>query len=290
MIRRRVFFTLLLAVSAGLAAKAGLHPQRIVSLSPNTTELLYGVGAFPRVVAVSQYCSYPPEVAKLPRVGGWQDSNIEKIVATRPDLVVLTKAQEPFIADRLQVFGIRWIAVPSESLSDVFAAINEIGEATGNQKQASELARQTRSSLDIIHAATKSLPQTTVLLVISRTPGSLTDLYAATEGSYLADLIRIAGGRSIATPAPSGYAKMSKEAVLALNPDVIIDLVHSSESRLAENRAEVWNDLPELKAVRARHIYSVDDEFVPHPSQFVVHTAEVFEHILHPEARNEGKH
>lgn len=284
---RRAFLLLLVALS-NLSA-AGI-PQRIVSLSPNTTELLYGVGAFSRVVAVSRYCSYPPEVSKLPRVGGWQDASVESIAAQRPDLVVLTKAQEPFIADRLRSFGIHWVAVPSESLADVFTAMEEIGAAAGNREQATDLERHTRSSLNAVRDATRNLPRRSVLLVVSRAPGSLSDLYVATKGSYLVDLIQIAGGRSIAAPAPSGYAKISKEAVLASNPDVIIDMVHHSRSKLAEHPAESWNDLPELKAVKEKHVYPVDDEFLPHPSQFVAHTAEVFESVLHPETIHKGGH
>lgn len=279
------FSAQLLAVvlmAAGVAR--GDSPKRIVSLSPSTTEILYGVGAFPRVVGVSQYCSYPPEVQKLPRVGGWQNSDVEKIVALRPDLVVLTEAQEPFIADRLRAFNLRFVAVPAESLADVFTAIRIVGAKTGNEEQATDLARQTHQSLDAIRSETRSLPKRSVLLNVSRTPGTLSDLYVATAGSYLIDLIEIAGGRSVAAPARTGYGKISKEAVLALNPEVVIDVMHASTSSLGEHSMEAWNDLPELRAVKEKHIYAVDDPFLPHPSQFVTHVAKIFERILHPEA------
>ena len=285
---RRLLSVFLVAALVTMAADP--VPHRIASLSPSTTEILYGVGAFPRVIAVSQYCSYPPEVAKLPRIGGWQTSDIESIVAIHPDLVVLTKAQEPFIVDRLQAFGLHWIAVPSESLADVFTAIDTIGKATGNSKQSADLIRQTHASLDNIRRATKVLPRRSVLLTVSRTPGTLSDLYVATEGSYLIDLVEIAGGRSAVAPARTGYGKISKEAILTLNPEVIIDLVPGSKSKLAEHTTDVWNDLPELRAVREKHVYAVDDQFVPHPSQFVTHTAEIFEKILHPEALKRGGH
>lgn len=276
---RRVFALLLLA---GALGAADAPPRRIVSLSPNTTEILYGIGAFGRVVAVSRYSSYPPEVAKLPRVGGWQDASIESIAAQRPDLVVLTKAQEPFIADKLRAFGIRWTAVPSDSLADVFTAIDELGAATGNREEAASLAQHTRSVLDAVRSATEHLPQRSVVLVVSREPGSLSDLYVAAGESYLVDLLRIAGGRSVTAPAPSGYAKLSKEALLTLNPDVVLDMVHRPGLRLSENPLEIWQDLPELRAVRNKQVYPVDDEFVPHPSQFVAHTAQLFASLLHP--------
>ncbi len=278
------------ALIAAATVYAAGAPKRIISLSPNTTEMLYGVGAFSRVVGVSQYCDFPPEVAKLPKVGGWETSNVERIVSLRPDLIVFTKAQEPFLADRLRAFNLHFIAVPSESLADVFTAIQMIGSATGNERQAADLEQHMRVSLDGIRAATRNLPTRSVLLSVSRTPGTLSDLYVATEGSYLIDLLDIAGGRSVAAPAHSGYGKISKEAVLTLNPMFVIDVVHRSSSTFNEHTMEAWNELPELQAVREKHVYRVDDPFVPHPSQFVVHTAEIFERILHPEAISKGTH
>lgn len=271
-----------------LCLAAAGAPKRIISLSPNTTEMLSGVGAFSSVVAVSEYCSYPPEVAKLPRVGGWQSTHVEKIVALRPDLVLMTKAQEPFIAERLRAFSIPYTAVPSESLADIFAAIEMTGRVTGHENEALALNKKMRASLDAIRNATQKVPRRSVLLSVNRTPGTLSDLYVATEGSYLVELIEIAGGKSVVAPAKTGYGKISKEAILSLNPDLIIDLVHSSKSTLGERPLDAWRDLPELKAVRNGAVYPTDDLFVPHPSQFVVHTAELFVRIIHPEVRIGG--
>ena len=271
----------LMLAAAAIAAAA---PQRIISLAPNTTEILYGVGAFSQVVAVSQFCNYPPAVAKLPRVGGFETSDIEKIIALRPDLVLFIKAQEPFILDKLEAFSIRSMAVPSESLVDIYTAMQMIGKATGHEKQADDLVQQTRASLDRIRSATVNLPRRNVLLCVNRTPGTLADLYVATPGSYLIDLINIAGGQSGVERSRTGYIKLSKEAILSLNPDVIIDLIHNAQSRFSGHSTEAWNDIPELRAVREKHIYPLTDESVVHPSQLVVHTAQTFVRILHPEA------
>lgn len=231
-ISRRI---VLLLISACLAAVAESKPQRIISLAPSTTEILYGVGAFPRVKAVSQYCSYPPEVSKLPRVGDWPTSSIERIVALRPDLVVLTEPQLPFVADRLRAFGLTYVAVPSASLNDIFVAITRLGKATGDEQQATALIARTRAALDAVRNATSHLPRRSVLLSVNRTPGTLSELYAATEGSYLIDLVNIAGGRCPVAPERTGYGKVSKEAILSLNPEIIIDLVASAKSTLGEH-------------------------------------------------------
>jgi iron complex transport system substrate-binding protein len=277
--------TLALVWFSATVLLAAATPKRIVSLSPSTTEILYGIGVFANVVAVSQFDTYPREVSRLPRVGGWQTTDVEKIVALHPDLVVLTKAQEPFIADKLTAFSVRFVGVPSDTLADVFAAIDVVGKATGRAKEAGDLIKKTRDSLDAVRVATRNVPHRSVLLVVNRTPGTLNDVYVATSGSFLIDLIDIAGGRSVAVPAKEGYGRLSKEAMLTLNPDIIIDLVHWKNAALSERVGEAWNDLPELRAVRQKHIYPVDDEFIPHPSQFVAHTAEVFLRILHPEMK-----
>lgn len=272
-----------LASLACAALASAAVPQRIISTSPNVTEMLYGVGAFDRVVAVSEFCTYPPAVKKLPRVGKWAGSNLEEIVTLRPDLVILTAAQAPFLEGQLHDLGIRSLAVPDHSLADVFTAIEMIGQATGHAAEARELSSHVRARLDAVRARTRNLPRTRVLLIVDRTPGTLHDLYAVTKGSFLADLLEVSGGDCVVAEAKVGYGKISEEAVVNLKPQVIIDFVHGTSSRLGEKPLAVWADLPELEAVRSGHVYPVNNELAPHPSQFVADTAELFAGIIHPE-------
>src|ERR1700693_3934197 len=88
-------------ILAALCAAAADAPRRIVSLSPNMTEMLYGVGAFDRVVGISDYCTYPPEVANLPSVGGWHNPSLEKMMAMRPDLVIVDSGPAPVLEDKV---------------------------------------------------------------------------------------------------------------------------------------------------------------------------------------------
>ncbi|PYV42873.1 MAG: hypothetical protein DMG09_01620 [Acidobacteria bacterium] len=283
-----LFLAAFLTPGASCASSAQPLPQRIISVSPNVTEILYGIGAFDRVVAVSDYCTYPPAVQNRPRVGGWENSNLEKIAALRPDLVILTDAQAPFLEDKLRDLGIRSVAVPTRSLADIFVSIDEIGRATGTQARAADLARRTRASLDNTRALTRNLPRPSVLFVVDRTPGTLRDMTVAAQGSFLADLIDIAGGRITAAPAKSGYLNVSKDAILTLDPEVIIDLVHWSKGRFAEHPELVWHDLPELRAVREGRLCPLRDEFLPHASQFVADTAKLLAKLIHPEAFGGG--
>lgn len=270
---------LLAAALACLAAP----PRRIVSASPCVTEILYGLGAFDKVVAVSDYCSYPPAAKRLPRVGGWSTPSLERLAALRPDLVVLTDAQAPFLEDHLRELGVKALIVPSRTLEDVFTAIELMGRATGKEREARALAASTRAALERVRSRARNLARPTVLCVVDRTPGTLNELYAATQGSYMAELVQVAGGRVVAPPSRAGYGRIGEETVLNLNPDVIIDMVQGAQGRFAENPLAVWRDLPELKAVRTGRLYPVRDEYVLHASQMVARSAVALARLLHPE-------
>jgi iron complex transport system substrate-binding protein len=279
---RRAFVSILLLGSITAAEQAN-RPRRIVSASPNATEIIYGVGAFDRVIAVSDYCTYPPAVEHTQRIGGWENPNLERLTSLHPDLVVLTDAQAPLVEDRLKQLNLRTLIIPTRSVEDAFRAMQMIGQAVGHEAQAAELVKKTRQSLDEVRARVAGRPRKSVLLVVDRTPGTLRDLYAATAGGFLEELIEIAGGKSVTTPVQAGYGRLSQEAILTLNPEVIIDMVHGSTGRFAEKPDEVWRDLPELQAVRRGQIYPIRDQFVPHCSQFIGYTAGRFARIIHSE-------
>ena len=260
-------------------------PARIVSLSPSATEILYGVGAFDRVVAVSDYCNYPPEVSKLPRVGGWSNPNLEQIASLNPDLVVFADAQAQFVKDKIEALGVRTLAVPSRTLEDALMAIELTGQATGEVEAARTLMERTRATIATVQVATERAPRRRVLCVVDRVPGTLRDIYVAGEGSFIAQLIQVAGGEPVSPPAREGWGKLQKEAVIAFDPDVIIDLMMQKPAGgFSEDTLAVWGELPSLRAVRERRVYVVRDESVLHPSQFVGDTARKFAELIHPDA------
>ena len=265
-------------------ASVAPQPQRIVSLSPSVTEILYGIGAWPQVIAVSQYCTYPDDVKNKPRVNGWDKTNLEQVMSLKPDFVIGVDAQEPFLRDKLNGLGVRSLFVKSQSLADVIASIGEIGRATGHETEGTDLAAKTQGEIDAVRNTVANATRPRVLCVVDRVPGTIRDLYTATHGSYLDELISIAGGESIAPPAEQGYGKITKEAVLTLNPEVIIDMVQGAKGKLGEDPVAVWSELSEIRAVRDKRIYSMSDPSVIHPSQFVGHTAQVFARALHPES------
>jgi iron complex transport system substrate-binding protein len=275
----RVLALLAIAI-AGFAA-----PKRLVSLSPNLTEIVYGVGAFDEVVGVSKFASYPPAVSKLPVLGGWQDPDYEKMVALRPDLVLVDVAQAPFVEDKCKQLGLRVLVVKDEKVADVYTAITAVGQATGHEADAAKLLEATREGLLRVSRKAAVLPKTKAVLIVDRIPGTLRDLYTATAGSFLAELVEIAGGRVAVPPDKRGYAKLSKEDLLAIDPEAILDFTHGAVGRFTGDPMEAWKEMPELKAVRTHRVCEVNEDYVPHASQRIVQTAELFLRLIHPEAK-----
>jgi iron complex transport system substrate-binding protein len=153
------------------------------------------------------------------------------------------------------------------------------------------LADSMRVGLQEIAAAVESRPRPEVLVVVDRLPGTLRDIYVATEGSYLVDLVRIAGGNPITPKAPMNYASLGKEALVAYDPEVIFDMVMAlstpvavaGANELGEDPESVWGTM-KLRAVTSHRIYPILDRRLVHPSQFAVETARELARLLHPEA------
>ena len=276
---------LLVALLSAVIAGAADVPHRIVSVSPNVTEMLYGIGAFGQVAGISDYCTYPPEVKNLPSIGGWHNPSLEKLAALKPDLVISDDGQAPFIEKNVEALGLRFLVVPNHTIRDLCSGIADLGRVTGHEEQAAKLIAQTREGLQRVSQKTAGRPAPRVILIVNRTPGTLRDLYTATEGGFLAELVAIAGGRIAAPKAPNGYGKLSKEDLLAINPDIILDFIHGSQSRFAGDPIEAWKEMPELKAVHTGQIHGVNEDYVPHASQRVVQTAELFARLIHPELK-----
>jgi iron complex transport system substrate-binding protein len=278
---RLAAYVVLLAVCAAAAGP----PRRIVSLSPTVTELLYGIGAFSQVVGVTDYCTYPPEAGRLPKVGGWDGASLERLAALRPDLVVVDNGEGALVEDTYRKLGLRLLIVPCRTVSDVYRAMSRLGEATGHREEAVRLAAATREGLARVAQRTAGLPRPRVVVIVDRTPGTLRDLYTATAGAYLSELVEIAGGRLAVAAARDGYGRLSTEDLLAVNPDIILDSVQGASARFSSSQLDAWREMPELKAVRSGRVHVIDQDYVPHASQRIVETARLFARLIHPEAK-----
>jgi iron complex transport system substrate-binding protein len=257
--------------------------ERVISLSPGVTEILYGVGAFSSLIADSEYCNFPDEARRLPHVGGFFNINLEAIAALRPDLTILVEDQAILFKDKLGQMGLRLLVVKNKSVADIVESIRAIGREAGHQAEADRLAEEVQHRIDRRLAETAGLPRMRVLCVVDRLPGTLKDIYAAAAGSFFDELISASGGRNIAPSDLHGYSKIQQEAVVDADPEVIIDIIHKPTAERAGDPKAVWRALPEIDAVKNGRVIVVSDPFFAHPSQRLVETLDSFSRIIHPE-------
>ncbi len=259
-------------------------PLRIVSTAPSFTETLFAIGAGDRVVGVSTYCHFPAAVDALPRVGSYLQPNIEAIARLRPDLV-LVHADLPAAIARLNGLGIATLALRNTSLEDTMQSIRSIGEAAGLASAGLALQQSIRAKLGALEKRSAGKPTRTLLFVVGRTPARLDGMIAVGRGSFLNDLIRIAGGRNILFDSPVTYPKISLEAVLRLTPDVIVDMGDmAATTGVTEGHRlsviKLWETHPEVKAVASKKVFAVAADIFVVPGPRVVEAAEAFAAML----------
>jgi len=269
---------LAIAVSV-LAGQPREESRRIVSTSPSTTEMLFALGLGDRVVGVSNFCRYPPQVQALPKVGTILRPDLERVVTLRPDLVVITDRNLEFAA-RLTAAQISFVTVPTTTLKDVSSAMLRIGDAAGIPAEARTAVAKMEERLEKVRRLPQIVPRPRVLLIMGRTADALTGIVAAGAGSYLNDLVGIAGGANIVSEVSSlPYPQLSLESILKLDPDVIVDTIDMGateterERRNAEGQ-ELWRRYRTISAVRNGRVRAAETDalFVPGPR--VAETAE----------------
>ncbi len=252
--------------------RAQTKPQRIVSTAPSITETLFALGIGDRVVGVSQFCNFPPEVQKLPKVGSYIKPDAEAIARLAPDLVVLERSSSE-LTERLNALHIAFIEVPHSTLEDIFAEIQLIGKAAGVPDRSASLIAQIKGSLDDIQSKAKAMPSPRVLVIVDREQGTLNNLIAVGPDNYVNQILEIAGGTNVlAKPGLPQYPHISLETVLRENPDVIIDLSGTQETAAARRASRaatlaLWNQYRDLRAVKNGHVYAgtTDSLVVPGP-------------------------
>jgi iron complex transport system substrate-binding protein len=244
-----------------LLASAQSTPRRIVSTAPSITETLFALGIGDRVVGVSQFCNYPPEVRKLPRIGSYLRPDPEAIARLSPDLVVLQQ-ESSLLHERLSAVHIPLVIVPHATLEDIYTEIQLIGNAAGVPDRSRALIAQIKDQLGAIQTKARSMPSPRVLLIIDRQQGTLSNLIAVGPNNYVNQILEMAGGTNVlAKPGIPQYPRISLETVLRENPDVIIDLSGTQETEEARrasraNTLALWGQYHDLAAVKTGHVYA----------------------------------
>jgi cobalamin transport system substrate-binding protein len=274
---------LMLAAARWLPAAQTAHSaRRIVSIIPATTEMLFAMGAGDRVVAVGSYDRFPPEVDKLPRVGALLDPNVERILALKPDLVVLYGTQTDLRA-QLDRARIPYFAYVHRGLADISATIRSLGARVGVADSAGALAARIDGQLADIRNRVADRPRPKTLLVFGREPGTLRNIDASGGVGFLHDMLETAGGTDVLADSRQQSVTMSTELVLARAPEVIIELRYARGDTTAQSDLKVWDALASVPAVKNRRVFMLQGEEFVVPGPRVAAATERLARTLHPE-------
>lgn len=246
-------------------------PQRVVSLKPNLTEILFALGVEDRVVGVTEHCSWPKEAKEKTKVGEYAAPDIEKIIALQPDLIVtLKEATSPRLASLLKSAGIPVAIFETNNLSEIYQTISKLAGIMHANERSQKLNMEIKQSLDELKTKTYSLNPKKTLIVVQRHP-----IIAAGHKTFLNELLDAAGASNVIPKTGMSYPHLSMEQVLAWQPEVILDLDPTSDKK-------GWQEYASLPAVQKDQIYFLSPSlFVPGPR--LTQTATMIAHALYPD-------
>jgi iron complex transport system substrate-binding protein len=248
-------------------------PQRIVSLAPSNTEILFALGLGDEIVAVTMYCDYPAQALDKEKVGDYYGPDIEKIVALQPDLVLATDFHRFDLIPALEQQGFAVFAVAPQTLNDVLESIERIGEITGKEAEALQLVNEMTSKIEAVEEQARAVEQKpSVLYMTWHDP-----MWTVGRDTWIDDLINIAGGVNIFSQNFEGGAMIQIEWVILQNPEVIITSEWSYDWAL--NATE----LASTSASQTGRIHTFDDDLAQRPGPRLVQGLDWFAYLIHPD-------
>jgi iron complex transport system substrate-binding protein len=280
-----------LALLAGLAVwlacntvpQSAQRPRRIISLIPAVTEMVYAIGAGPQVVAVGTFDRFPAEVASLPRVGGLLDPDVERILALKPDLVIVYGTQTELRA-QLERAGIEQFSYKHGDLASVMTTIRALGARLGHSETAERVAGELDRRLSAIRQRVAHRPRPKALLVFSRDAMTLRGIFASGGVGFIHDMLEIAGAQNVFTDVKRESVQATTELVLQRAPEVILEVRQSVKPDELDGERAVWNALVAVPAVRTGRIYILTDPALLVPGPRVAQATELMARTIHPEA------
>ncbi|MBI4774781.1 MAG: cobalamin-binding protein [Deltaproteobacteria bacterium] len=253
-------------------------PQRIVALAPSVTEILFSLELGDRIVGVTDFSDFPPETARLPRVGSYKNISVEAVLNLDPDLVVGVADGNPLHdLDRIRDLHIPVYLVDPKTIPAMLVSIEKIGEITDRAERAGLLVAKLRKRLDCIRHLTEGLDRPLVLLQIEQNP-----LVTVNGDTLQSQLIELAGGRNLSAEESVRYPRYSLETVLLRQPEIIIISTMQEEARLA-TELDRWKRFPALPAVRDHRLYVVQSDLIARAAPRILDGLEAMFKIIHPE-------
>ena len=260
----------------GHAVTLSARPERLVSIGPSITAFLFAIGAGPRVVGVDDFSDEPADATKIDKVGGVK-VNFEKIVSLRPDLVLTVKFSDGTI-EKLQSASLTVLVVDPQNVADVAKTSRLLGQAVG--ADGSTLATSIEQKVDVVRAKTANVAARPRVYheIDASDPAKI---FTVGPGSYIDDLIKIAGGVNVAANATTAYPQLSAEQIVKADPEVIVLAADPYAAKPADVAARSgWSA---ISAVRNGRIGTIEPNLINRPGPRVGEAAEAYARIVHPE-------
>lgn len=249
-------------------------PERIVSLAPSTTEILFELGLGDRIVGVTDYDNYPEEAKKKPKVGGFKGPNLEAIVAQKPDLIFASSLSGREHMEVLEKLGIPVVMLEAGEISRINNTIELLGAITNSKEKGTQLIDAFNRKLEELAAKLQGVPRISVYYIVD-----LQNNWTAGRGTFIHELINLAGGRNVAEDV-EGWANYSLEKIVEKNPQVIITSTHTGKPEDLQKKA----GFQDLEAVKNNRVYIFQDSnIISRPSHRIVEGLEQLIRFLHPE-------
>jgi len=250
-------------------------PQRIISLAPSNTEILFALGLGDKVMGVTDWCNYPPEAPEKEKVGGYVTPDIEKIVALTPDLILVAYGTPMEVINTMVGLGLTVFGIKTTDLDDLLNDIRTVGEITDKEVEAQALTSEMAVGIQAVTNQTEELEQRPrVFYIVGHEPS----LWTAGSETFIHELIEKGGGVNTCQNI-TGYAEISIEYVLARDPEIIITSSWPGIYEWAMNSTEL-----EVTAARqSGSVYTCDDNLVQRPGPRLVKGLEWFAHFIQPE-------
>ena len=267
-------------------ARATVACNRVVSLAPSVTEILFALGLGDRVVGVTRFCDYPPEAAAKPRIGGYSDPSYELILRLRPDAVFMLNLHEKQQAFLSQL-GIDTMALETGSVSNIFDSVRQIAGQCGVAPRGARLVASMEDRLVKIKGLIQGRTPPRVLVSVGRSMGSnaIGEIFAAGGNTFFNEVIQIAGGRNAVNSKTVMYPRLSAEGVIAIDPEVIIDLVNNLQDKAIApgDVIDQWRVAAPTAAVRNGRVHVLGQDYVVIPGPRVILLVEQMARLLHPD-------
>ena len=259
-------------------------PQRVISLAPSITEIVFALEQGNRLKAVTRYSDYPHEATQLPRIGSYVRLDIERIVALNPDLCIATKDGNPkAIIDRLASLNIPVYVVDPHSLNTILETIREIGTILNADDRAITLTTSMRARIQRVKSRVAQVNhRPRVFFQIGVSP-----IVSVGTETFIHELIEIAGGKNLAE-GPLAYPRFSREQVLTLKPEVLIITSMARQAVFEQVKAQ-WRRWPNIPAVRDDRIHLVDSDLFDRPSPRLVNGLELLIRLIHPQLQEHSQ-